>query len=261
MNSVNEKGLSESTAGQASLDFLAPYINYDGDERITISADQGSRFAKDVAGDFNPIHNTDAKRFCVPGDLLFAITLLRYGLRSHMDFRFIEMLPADSEIICSKHFIDSGESPQLQDSNNRIVLDTSTRGDICYDTETIIKLIKNYIRFSAQNFPHILVPLMKQHGVMINPLRPLVIYESMGFEINLDDASDIDVTLEDTRLEVSGKRGNAYLSFTLSSNGNTIGHGQKKLVLSGLRNYDEAAVTDLTQRYLASRDAWQNASS
>ena len=111
MSSLNEQGLPKPAADQQSMDFLTPYIDYDGDERITISAEQGSHFAKDVAGDFNPIHNTDAKRFCVPGDLLFAITLLRYGLRSKMDFRFLEMLPADSGIICANLYLTSGESP------------------------------------------------------------------------------------------------------------------------------------------------------
>ena len=47
---------------------------------VLISATQASRFAKEVAGDFNPIHNPDARRFCVPGDLLFALLLSHFGL-------------------------------------------------------------------------------------------------------------------------------------------------------------------------------------
>ena len=59
--------------------FLDSFYNQN-DSQLTISAEQGSRFAKAVSNDFNPIHDADSKRFCVPGDLLFAIALQRYGL-------------------------------------------------------------------------------------------------------------------------------------------------------------------------------------
>lgn len=51
------------------------------DGRIVISAPpQASYFAKEIAGgDFNPIHDPDARRFCVPGDLLFTIVVSRFG--------------------------------------------------------------------------------------------------------------------------------------------------------------------------------------
>ena len=57
-------------------------------EYVVISAEQASHFAKGVAGDYNPIHNPDARRFCVPGDLLFALVLAKFGLSRHMTFRF-----------------------------------------------------------------------------------------------------------------------------------------------------------------------------
>jgi len=59
--------------------FLQKYYSGD-DEKIHFSRQQASRFAKEVAGDFNPIHDQEAKRFCVPGDLLFALVLSKYGL-------------------------------------------------------------------------------------------------------------------------------------------------------------------------------------
>ena len=65
--------------------FLNDYFTESNDD-IVISAQQASRFAKEVAGDFNPIHNLDAKRFCVPGDLLFSLVLAKYGLSQHMEF-------------------------------------------------------------------------------------------------------------------------------------------------------------------------------
>ncbi|MGD8557321.1 MAG: DUF3581 family protein, partial [Chromatiales bacterium] len=59
--------------------------NADG---IQFSRQQASDFAKQVADDFNPIHDPDSKRFCVPGDLLFAVVLSRYGLSEKMHFNF-----------------------------------------------------------------------------------------------------------------------------------------------------------------------------
>ena len=43
--------------------------------RICFTREQGSNFAKQMANDFNPLHDADGTRFCIPGDLLFAIIL------------------------------------------------------------------------------------------------------------------------------------------------------------------------------------------
>ena len=42
---------------------------------LSFTRQQGSDFAKLVAHDFNPIHDPESKRFCVPGDLLFAVMI------------------------------------------------------------------------------------------------------------------------------------------------------------------------------------------
>jgi hypothetical protein len=44
---------------------------------ISIVAEQASMFAKEVAHDFNPLNDVEAKRFCVPGDLLFSMALVK----------------------------------------------------------------------------------------------------------------------------------------------------------------------------------------
>ena len=59
--------------------------------RICFTREQGSNFAKQMANDFNPLHDADAKRFCIPGDLLFAIILAKYGINQHMQFIFSGM--------------------------------------------------------------------------------------------------------------------------------------------------------------------------
>ena len=59
--------------------FLDKYYSEVG-TKVQFTRQQGSGFAKEIADDFNPLHDPDAKLFCVPGDLLFAIALAKYGL-------------------------------------------------------------------------------------------------------------------------------------------------------------------------------------
>ena len=61
---------------------------------VQVSADQASDFAKGIADDFNPIHDADSRRFCVPGDLLFALVLSNYGISQNMSFSFKGMVSA-----------------------------------------------------------------------------------------------------------------------------------------------------------------------
>ena len=78
--------------------FLDPFHS-SNQNTISISAEQASSFAKSVSNDFNPIHDVDSKRFCVPGDLLFALVLQRYGLSQEMSFNFSGMVSSDTELL------------------------------------------------------------------------------------------------------------------------------------------------------------------
>lgn len=249
------------------MNFLDTYIsrdlscdqNQDTNKPITISADQACGFAKQVAGDFNPIHDADSKRFCVPGDLLFAIALNRYGLHSSMQFSFLEMLGADIPIIYSDNKELGADKKAQQDvstEKGKTILTMEMAGDKNGNSDTIEKLTKSYVRFSGQNFPHILVPLMKEQGVMINPARPLIIYKSMSFELDHVQAEDITLRLDDNSLDVQGKRGNGVFSFSLMSGNKVVGKGQKNLILSGLRPFDEDVMTQLTDDFLINRDKY-----
>ena len=59
--------------------FLQNYYSEEN-KKIHFSRQQASRFAKEIAGDFNPIHDPEAKRFCVPGDLLFALVMIVFTI-------------------------------------------------------------------------------------------------------------------------------------------------------------------------------------
>lgn len=219
----------------------------EGPSGIRFSRQQASAFAKQVADDFNPLHDPDAKLFCVPGDLLFAVVLSRYGISQRMRFTFSGM-------------VGDGIALQLPDSADRLLtvvdaeekpyLKVEREGDNSQDPQLVQGLISRYVQFSGHTFPDILVPLMAEHGTMVNTTRPLVIYESM--EIDLDHLQIPAPELEFTgsRLEVSGKRGRVQLEFSLKSGNEIVGKGVKHMSLRGLRPFDQNMIDQLVDGYL-----------
>lgn len=206
------------------------------DGHICITAQQASRFAKEIAGDFNPIHDTDAKRFCVPGDLLFSLVLARYGLSPKMNFSFKGMVGAGVPL---KFTETPDDLVDIADDAGKVYLQVERHGAPSRDQRLVENLARSYVAFSGRNFPHFLKPLMARKGVMFNPDRPLVIYESMSFDLEHLDFTDPVLELSDSELNVNGKRGDAVLQYRISAGGETVGSGSKKLVISGLRDYDE----------------------
>ena len=226
--------------------FLQQFYSADG-PALSISAEQGSNFAKTISNDFNPTHDMDSKRFCVPGDLLFALVLERYGLSQQMRFDFSGMVSADTPLVLPE---SPGDQFEIADAREKTYLKVSRSGDQLQDLGVLESLIKNYVFFSGQNFPHILVPLMAKKSVMINPQRPLVIYESMSLQLQTLELKQPSVELAGTSLEVDGKRGNAEFKFNLMDNGKIVGSGVKTLILSGLREYQQEAIDLMVATYL-----------
>jgi len=227
------------------MSFLDPYTSW-ADGRVRFTRLQASRFAKQVANDFNPIHDVEAKRFCVPGDLLFAVLINRLGLHPHMHFSFSGMV-GDGVAL---HFDEStAGGVKLVDERGKEYLRAHFNGEPNRDPSVIEKLVRNYVHFSGQNFPHVLEPLMAEHNVMINIDRPLVIYESMS--LNLDHANIQGAEIEHTgaHMEVLGKRGNVCLTFRFLEEGKEVGTGEKKMVLSGLREYEASVMSQMVERY------------
>ncbi len=221
------------------------------DGLINIAPEQASRFAKGVAGDFNPLHDPDAKRFCVPGDLLFSLVLARYGLSQQMYFNYTGMVGNGVSLVFPQV---PGEEFRITDNNDKSYLEVMREGENTLDQPLIEAFTRAYVAFSGHNFPHILIPLMQQQQVMINPERPLVIYESMSFRLDRLDCRAPAMELADCTLEVKGKRGEAKLLFHVCENGETIGKGCKSLVLSGLRPYEQDKIQELIDRYEEIRD-------
>ncbi|GEK46189.1 DUF3581 domain-containing protein [Halomonas pacifica] len=224
------------------------------DGRICISADQASHFAKGVAGDYNPIHNPDARRFCVPGDLLFALVLMRFGLSQRMVFHFRSMVGAGVPLALS---LDADGLIRVTDEAGKLYLEVERDGEITHDEAVIEAFTRRYVAFSGKNFPHYLKPLMEAQGVMFNPQRPLVIYDSMGFELERLDVREPSLALSDSSLEVNGKRGDVRLEFALSGADGPLGRGSKKLVVSGLRDYDAEAMEAIVAEFYRLKGAYE----
>jgi hypothetical protein len=216
------------------------------DGRIVITAPQASHFAKEIAGDFNPIHDPDARRFCVPGDLLFAIVIARFGLSETMTFRFRNLLGAEIPL----EFRESGEGTiEVCDEAGKVYLEVTRSGNIIRDEQIIDDFTRAYVAASGKNFPHTLKPLMESHGVMFNPDRPMVMYESMSVAFSKNDNLQPELELNKADLEVAGKRGNVTLSYHLKSGGNAVGEVSKRLMLGGLREYCPEAMAGIVEEF------------
>ena len=231
---------------------LSDYYAINASE-LQISASQASDFAKTVAGDFNPLHDADNRRFCVPGDLLFTALLQRYGISQRMHFRFSGMIGANVALQLDE---DPGDNYEIRDSAGKTYLHVERSGEISRDHQLIEHLARSYVAFSGQNFPHILVPLMQAKGVMINIERPMVIYESMAFELEHLDVPNVQLRLANSEMNVDGKRGDVRLTFEFLCGEQLVGKGWKHLLLSGLRAYEQEAMDKLVSAYLARRDTY-----
>lgn len=214
-------------------------------QHFSFSRQQGSRFAKQVARDFNPLHNETNSRFCVPGDLLFALTLSQYGVSCEMSFDFQGMVGGDIAV----EFIESDAQLSVIDAKQKNYMTVTRSGQVTKDSSFVEGLIRSYVAFSGETFPHILVELMQQEQVMINPDRPMVIYENMSLSFSEFSEQSPQVLLSNSRFDVDGKRGLVTLEFDIQADGKSIGKGKKQIIMSGLRPYQHQSMSELVTHY------------
>ncbi|RWX57360.1 DUF3581 domain-containing protein [Photobacterium chitinilyticum] len=230
--------------------FLESYYSEQNGE-FSFTREQASHFAKKVAGDFNPIHDEDNKRFCVPGDLLFSVVLSQVGLSQKMRFEFAGMINDGVAIS-----VDQKSSTDLSmvDGSGKEYLHIIRDGDTTLNQALIEQVTKSYVQFSGMNFPHIMVPLMESKQIMINPTRPLVIYESMELDFERLDVTAPTVELTGSEIDVDGKRGSVTLQFCFKENDEVVGTGRKRMVMSGLKPYCQDDIDDLVNRFNQRKD-------
>ena len=195
--------------------FIEQYCSINNDQ-ISFTRQQGSDFAKQVADDFNPLHNIETKRFCVPGDLLFSIIIAKSGLYKEMSFNFSGMVNDGVALTFPNEIINSFD---IVDSKDKTYLTVEASGEKTHCTSLINALTKAYVDFSGHTFPDILVKLMTENNVMINPSRPMVMYQCMKISLERLDITTLTLKLAKTSLTIEGKRGNAWLEFDLISDG------------------------------------------
>jgi len=212
---------------------IKDYYQLDGDQ-LQFTEAQASEFAKAIAGDFND----------------------RYGVSSDMKVKFEGLLAAGVALTLpatmSNHIV-------LNDAADKTYLEVNTSGDTVSDQQAVAALTQEYVEFSGKTFPDILVELMRKEGVMINPSRPLVIYTDMALSLTTTDLSSPTLKLADTSLAVDGKKGVATLRFELHDNNQLVGTGEKNMVLGGLREYDEAAMSSIVEQYQQWKTAYAGA--
>ena len=231
--------------------FLESFFNTNQNQ-ISISREQGSSFAKTVANDFNPLHDAEAKKFVVPGDLLFAIVVNKGGLYQEMAFNFDGMVSEQSLIR-----LQSEQNNQLQviDQHDKACMSVTYSGEQTANAALINQVIQAYVTFSGKAFPHILVPLMQQEGKMINPARPMVMYQSMRISLKNLSFQEVQLKMASSSMTVEGKRANVCLNFEFISAGCVIGTGSKQMVLGGLREYNQQDIDQLVDNYSARKEA------
>jgi len=220
------------------------------DNQYIFSRQQGSDFAKRIAGDFNPLHDIDNSRFCVPGDLLFSVMLSKFGVSKEMTFDFQGMIAGDMPI----KLFETEKSIVAENDKQKTVLSVERLGDVTQQPDFIDGLIRSYVAFSGKTFPHIIIELMQKKGMMINTRKPMVIYDQM--KLTLNEFSDVapQVELKDCDFEVTGKRGMVTMNFDIQAEGKSIGSGEKQIIMSGLRPYEQPDIDYLVDTYNASRN-------
>jgi hypothetical protein len=225
--------------------YLSPYFS-SNNKAFQFTRQQASHFAKKVAGDFNPIHDEDNKRFCVPGDLLFAVLLQKEGVSQRMQFNFSGMVSDGIELHIENK---CDKESAVVDQNGKEYLHMNREGEVSHDAEFIQHIVTSYVQFSGMNFPHIMVPLMEEQQMMINCERPLVIYESMEVEFERLDLTNPEVHYTGSSFDVNGKRGVVTMNFEFKEGDLTIGKGVKRMVMSGLKPYSEEGIEALVKRF------------
>ncbi|NQZ30761.1 MAG: DUF3581 family protein [Oceanospirillaceae bacterium] len=227
------------------------YIDSSNDQ-FSFSREHGSHFAKDIAGDFNPLHDEQAKKFCIPGDLLFSLSLAKLGVSKNMQFTFNGMVTEGVDL----HFSEADSAlVKVLDTAGKEYMTIERSGDAVQNSDFASLLAQSYVAFSGHTFPHVLVPLMAEKNVMINPARPLVIYQNMSIDLQRLDFKSVSLEITNTQLQVDGKRGKAVLQFCFKEGDEIVGHGEKVMVLSGLREFDQQVIDNLVAEY----DVWKQA--
>ena len=233
--------------------FLESYCTKLPSKRFSFSKRQASEFAKGIAHDFNPLHDEDSSRFCVPGDLLFSKILLSEGLYEQMHVSFTGMVSADTPLEIRTNELGH---KSIYDLDGKLYLDIEYHGACTHNASLINVLLQSYVAFSGESFLESFVPLMSSHDVMVHPAKPLIIYDSMMLTMDHLNLRAPTLVVAEPSLELDGKRGKATFRFIYQDQGKEVGRGEKTMVLSGVRPYRAEDMDNMVAEYLKRRQAF-----
>ena len=224
---------------------LSGYVTHHADERFSFTREQASAFAREKARDFNPLHDPDSTRFCVPGDLLFASACAWDGLSEHTDMH-LEGMVDDRAILTL-----SGERAQRQltDSDGRVCARIRHEGATVQEPGLVQELVQAAVTFTGQHFFSTLIPRMKEYDVMVHPTRPLVVYDRIQLDLDKTQLTAPEIRSAGSDMQIEGRRGTLTLKFEFHENGKAVGRGSKTMQLRGLRQFDAEAVAVLVNEY------------
>ncbi|KXO14049.1 hypothetical protein AKG98_113 [Moritella sp. JT01] len=228
------------------------------DSSFRFTQQQASRFAKAVANDYNKIHDVDNKRFCVPGDLLFAVSLAKFGLSETMKIDFTGMVKNDVDLQFSPLL---NNKTAIVNADEQAFMELELGGNTSHDEEIISKIIKEYVQFSGKNFPEIMVPLMRSENLMFNPARALIMYKCMQISLTRVDVKSIALKFDEAIINVHGKRATVTFKFDFYEGDEKVGTGQKEMLLSGLIPYEESVMDGVIADYQAAKNKYLSAAS
>jgi len=153
-------------------------------------------------------------------------------------------------------FTESDKSIAAKNDKDKQVLHVSRDGDITQNSIFVEGLIRAYVAFSGETFPHTIIKLMKEEGMMINTRKPMVIYDQMTLSFERFSESAPQVELQNCHFDVNGKRGMVVMDFDLLADNESIGSGQKQIIMSGLRPYEQSGIDYLVDTYNAGKAAF-----
>ena len=227
--------------------FLKPFYTQQG-SCFSFSQQQASAFAKHIANDYNKIHDVDNQHFCVPGDLLFAVSLATFGLSEQISIDFTGKVKNDVDLQFTP-FADN--KCAIVNTAEQALMQLEMQGDNAHDEEIVTKLIKEYVHFSGKNFPNVMVPLMQEHQLMFNPSKALIMYRRMQINMTRVNLNNICLCYDDAVIEVRGKRATIIFKFNFYDGDELVGTGHKEMLVSGLLPYEESAMDDVIAAYHA----------
>ncbi len=211
---------------------------------------QASNFAKLVANDYNNIHDVNSRRFCVPGDLLFALSLTKFGLYPSMKIEFKDMVKNDISLQFTR--VDEVNTA-ITGEEDKEFMTLASSGDPVTEPALITKVIKDYVRFSGENFPTLLVPLLKEKSLMLSPTRALAMYKNMSIDLQTRKLSNPTIAFAGSDIDVQGKRATVILKFNFIQDDEIVGTGQKEMILSGLIPFQQEVVDGVIRDYEAQK--------